>query len=190
LKVRLEIAGTAPLIMHSAKGVDPLHPLVKEIKKLTGKRKKTEDDMEQIARLEFEVSMYFLDGIGPYLPGVNIERCLVEGGRITRAGKTIERGLFVTDNEVPLLYEGPRTIEGLWENQNFRSMEAVGVGGRKIIRCRPIFREWAADCDAEVDPTVLNVDDLRQIADHAGSMAGLGDWRPRYGRFVVKVTEL
>ncbi len=195
MKVRLRLTGFAPMLMHSADGVDPLNPLVKEVKKLTGKRKKTEEDLEQIARLEFEVSLYYVEGIGPVVPGANIEKCLVEGGRITKAGKTIERGLFITDNESPLLYEGPRDVEGLWGfkkgNQSpFRSMMAVGIGGRKIIRCRPIFPEWAVEAEAEVDTSVLNLDDLRNIANDAGSMVGLGDFRPRYGRFTVDVEEL
>jgi hypothetical protein len=192
MKVRLSLEGTAPLLMHSARGVDPLDPVVKQIKAITAKRKKTEDDMEVIARLEFEVSMYFLDSIGPFIPGVNVEKCLVEGGRITKSGKNVERGLFVLDNACPLLYTGPRDIEGLWSaaNGEFRSMMAVGVGGRKIMRCRPIFHDWSVECEAELDTTVLNIGELEQIATHAGSMVGLGDFRPRYGRFLTKVEPL
>lgn len=192
MKVRLSLEGTAPLLMHSARGVDPLDPVVKQIKAITAKRKKTEEDMATVARLEFEVSMYFLDSVGPFIPGVNVEKCLVEGGRITKMGKNIERGLFVLDNACPLLYNGPRDIEGLWTapNGEFRSMMAVGVGGRKIMRCRPIFNDWSVECEAEVDTTVLNTSELEQIAVHAGSMVGLGDFRPRYGRFVTSVTAL
>lgn len=192
MKVRLSLEGTAPLLMHSARGVDPLDPVVKQIKAITAKRKKTEEDMATVARLEFEVSMYFLDSVGPFIPGVNVEKCLVEGGRITKSGKNVERGLFVLDNACPLLYNGPRDIEGLWQapNREFRSMMAVGVGGRKIMRCRPIFNDWSVECEAEVDTTVLNTSELEQIAVHAGSMVGLGDFRPRYGRFVTTVTPL
>lgn len=192
MKVRLSLEGTAPLLMHSARGVDPLDPVVKQIKAITAKRKKTEEDMETVARLEFEVSMYHLDSVGPFIPGVNVEKCLVEGGRITKMGKNIERGLFVLDNACPLLYSGDRTIDGLWSapGGKFRSMMAVGVGGRKIMRCRPIFDEWSVECEAEVDTTVLNPTELEQIATHAGSMVGLGDFRPRYGRFVTKIEAL
>lgn len=190
MKVRLSLEGTAPLLMHSARGVDPLDPVVKQIKAITAKRKKTEEDMATVARLEFEVSMYFLDSVGPFIPGVNVEKCLVEGGRITKSGKNVERGLFVLDNACPLLYNGPRDIEGLWNNTEFRSMMAVGVGGRKIMRCRPIFNDWSVECEAEVDTTVLNQSELEQIATHAGSMVGLGDFRPRYGRFITTVAPL
>lgn len=192
MKVRFNIEGTAPLLMHSARGVDPLDPVVKQVKAITSKRKKTEDDMERIARLEFEVSLYHDERVGPFIPGVNIEKCLVEGGRITKAGKNVERGLFVTDNIAPLIYAGPRDIEGLWsaENGKFRSMMAVGVGGRKIMRCRPLFQTWAVEAEAEVDDAVLNFDDLVQIAGHAGGMVGLGDFRPRYGRFEVRIERL
>ena len=46
-------------MMHNARLANPLDPLVQEIKKLTGKRKKTEDDLLQIARLEWEGGFYF-----------------------------------------------------------------------------------------------------------------------------------
>lgn len=191
MKVRLSLEGSAPLLMHSARGVDPLDPVVKQIKAITAKRKKTEEDMETVARLEFEVSMYYLDSVGPFIPGVNVEKCLVEGGRITKSGKNVERGLFVLDNACPLLYNGPRDIEGLWSRPTeFRSMMAVGVGGRKIMRCRPIFHEWSIECEAEVDTSVLNIGELEGIAVHAGSMVGLGDFRPRYGRFITKIEAL
>jgi hypothetical protein len=190
MKVRLELKGEAPLLMHNAAGADPLNPLVKEMKKITSKRVKTDEDLEAIARLEYEVSLYHVEGLGPVVPGAMIERCLVVGGRITRAGKNVERGLFVLDNESPLIYRGPRSIEELWQDPSFRLMAPVTVSGRKVMRCRPMFREWAVEVNAEVDATVLNLQDLRGIADHAGTMAGLGDWRPRYGRFAATITPL
>ncbi len=190
MKVRLHLEGTSPMLMHSSRGVDPLDPLVRQIKTITGKRKKTDDDLAVIARLEYEISLYYHPELGPVVPGSNIEKCLVEGGRITKQGKNIERAVFVTDLEAPLLYTGPRDIDGLWDAPEFRSMMAVGVGGRKIMRCRPLFNEWALAVDASVDTAVLNVAELRNIANDAGGMVGLGDFRPRYGRFSCQIEEL
>lgn len=42
----LTIEGTAPLMMQSDRLVNPLDPLKKEIQALTGKRKKSDSDME------------------------------------------------------------------------------------------------------------------------------------------------
>lgn len=190
MKVRLSLTGTAPLIVHNIRLANPLDPIAREMKVISGKRKKTDDDLLQLARLEFEGGLYMSDEVGPYMPGANVEKCIVEGGRVTKQGKQIERGLFVTDNEVPLIYSGPRTVDALWADESFRSMMAVKVGMARVMRCRPIFRTWALDVDAEVDPGLLNLDTLSAITTDAGSMVGLGDYRPRYGRFTATVVEL
>jgi hypothetical protein len=190
MKVRITINGTAPLLMHNIRLADPLDPIAKAMKQVSGKRKKTDDDLEQLARLEFQGGFYFSEELGPYMPGANVEKCLVEGGRITKQGKQVERGLFVTDMEVPLLYKGPRDIEELWKDKNFVSSMAVKVGTARVMRCRPIFREWALEAEATVDPGQLDLANIQAIGTDAGQMVGLGDYRPRYGRFTVKIEEI
>jgi hypothetical protein len=190
VKVRLSITGTSPLLMHNIQLADPLNSIAKAMKVISGKRKKTEEDFFALAHLEFQGGLYISAALGPYMPGANVEKSIVEGGRITKQGKQIERGLFVIDNEVPLIYAGPRTADGLWADDNFRSSMAVKVGQARVMRTRPIFHSWALDVDAEVDPALLDQDTLQQIATDAGSMVGLGDYRPRYGRFEVEISKL
>ena len=55
------------------------------------------------------------------------------------------------------------------------------------MRCRPWFPEWTVQAEGILDPSVLELDDLTTIADNAGSLIGLGDWRPRFGRFTAVV---
>jgi hypothetical protein len=169
---------------------NPLDEKAREMKAISGKRKKTDDDFAEMARIEFEGGLYHDKVIGPYIPGANIEKSLVEGGRITKEGKQVERGLFVLDNDVPLIYSGPRDVTGLWADPRFRSTMAVKVGQARVMRTRPMFSEWSADADAEVDPGLLNLDALQAIADKAGAMVGIGDYRPRYGRFTVAISVL
>lgn len=190
MKVRIGIEGTTPLITHNIRLANPLDPIAKAMKVISAKRKKTEDDHLQLARLEFEGGLYLDPEVGPYVPGANVEKCIVEGGRITKQGKQVERGLFVTDNVVPLIYDGPRTVEALWADENFRSVMAVKVGQSRVMRTRPIFRGWALDVEAELDPGLLSPESLSAILEDAGSMNGLGDYRPRYGRFTARVEAL
>lgn len=189
MKVRMTLEGTAPLLCHNVRLANPLDPIVRAMKEISSKRKKTDEDLERLARLEFEGGLY-LDEAGPYIPGANVEKCLVEAGRITRQGKQVERGLFVTDMEVPLLYRGPRDPEGLWADLNFRSMMSVRVGMARVMRCRPIFSEWRLEVNATMDPAQLNLDTLETILTDAGQMVGLAEHRPRYGRFVGTVEVL
>lgn len=190
MKIRLSIQGTAPLLVHSDALSDPLHPLAKALKEISGKRIKTPEDHELMARIEWEGGLYFHPTLGPYIPGVNLEKSIVEGARITKQGKQVERGLFVTDNEIPLLYQGPRTVEELWPDANFRDRSSVKVGQARVMRTRPKFAAWALEADAELDTGQLSVDQLQAIVDDAGSKVGLGDWRPRHGRFDAKVEAL
>lgn len=190
MKVRLEIKGTAPLLLHNIRLANPLDPIAKAMKAISSKRTKTDDDYEQMARFEFEGGLYVSPVLGPFLPGANIEKSIVEGARVTKQGKQVERGLFVLDNEVPIIYQGPRTAEGLWADENFRSVMAVKVGQARVMRTRPMFRSWALDVDAEVDPGLLSVEQVQDLATQAGAMVGLGDYRPRYGRFEVNVATI
>lgn len=190
MKVRITMEGTTPLLMHNVRLSDPLDPIARQMKEISSKRTKTDEDLEQLAHLEFEGGLYWDPTLGPYIPGNNIEKCLVEGGRLTKSGKQIERGLFITDNEVPLLYKGPRDPEALWADLDYRSRLTVRVGMNRVVRCRPHFREWALEADGEMDTTQLNIEDLEQIASSAGMMIGLGDHRPRYGRFRTTVEAL
>lgn len=190
MKVLITLNGTAPLIQHNVRLANPLDPITRAMKEISGKRKKTDDDLFRLARLEFEGGLYFMNGIGPYVPGANIEKTIVEGARITKQGKQVERGLFVTDNESPLIYAGPRTIEDLWADESYRSMMSVKVGQARIMRCRPWFHNWALEVTAEVDEGLLNLEALNSICSDAGAMVGLGDYRPRYGRFTSQVETL
>ena len=190
MKVRIAIEGTTPLITHNIRLANPLDPIAKAMKAISAKRKKTEDDHLQLARLEFEGGLYLDPEVGPYIPGENVEKCIIEGARITKQGKQVERGLFITDNVVPLIYEGPRTPESLWSDENFRHTAAVRVGQQRVMRTRPVFRTWALDADGELDPGLLAPETLQELLDDAGAMVGIGDFRPRYGRFSAKVEVL
>ena len=179
------LTGTEPLLMHSADLANPIDPTVKAIRKVTSKRTKTDDDYEEIARLEHAGSLYMDPQIGPYLPGENIERSLLDAARITRQGKAIERGVFITSRVNPLAYKGPRTAAGLWADESFRLYASVKVQRARTMRCRPIFHQWSADATGILDPSIIDPADFGDICATAGLMVGIGDWRPRYGRFTA-----
>ena len=91
--------GISPLIMHSCKTVNPLHPISKEIRKLNDKprgQKLTEEELERLSDLEWEAGCYWQDGIGLYIPGENIEATLRNGGKSFKKGKDFEKYVSVT----------------------------------------------------------------------------------------------
>jgi len=52
-----------------------------------------------------------------------------------------------------------------------------------VLRCRPIFREWEIDFTVLFDERAIQREDLDMVVGDAGTMIGLGDYRPRFGRF-------
>lgn len=189
-RFRLTCVGTHALLMHNSRLSNPLDPTAKAMKRITSKRIKTEEDHVALAQLEHAGGLYFDPDLGPYLPGQNFERCLVDAARITKSGKKIERGVFIDSDINPLFYDGPRDAELLWKDENFRHSASVKVGTQRVTRTRPQFRQWKVDAEGQYDPSVINLQELAEIADTAGKMIGLGDWRPRFGRFVATVEKI
>jgi hypothetical protein len=187
INFRITITGTAELLMRNSRLANPLDPATKALKKATGKRTKTDDDHEEIARLEHAGSLYIDPDIGPYLPSDNIWRCLFDAGKKHKLGIRVKEGVVLPEPVNPLSYKGPRDLDGLWQDENFRHYSSVKVGTARTMRCRPIFRHWSTETTGILDPNVLNFEELVTIANTAGQVIGLCDWRPRYGRFTATV---
>lgn len=184
LKVR--ISGTRPLLVHSDIFADPLNPLTKAHKSLTAKRKKTDEDHELIAKSEWRGGLYFAEDIGPFLPGINIESALVAGGKLSKMGTQLKRSVEVMDTRLPLIYEGPRSVEGLWDKAYYDA-RSVKVGTARITRYRPLFRTWAVECEIAFDQESIDRDQVIRCLEDAGQYCGVGDYRPKFGRFAVEV---
>lgn len=181
----------SPLLMHNVRLANPLDPVVRAIKKLTAKKtKKTDDDIEEIARLEFVGGLYYDDDVGPYLPAQNVIKCLVEAARMLRLGKQIERGVIAGDARFTLAYHGPRTPEEMWEKRGeFADTRAVGNKNVTVQRTRPRFNTWSADVELLVDTTVVDVEQVIHIADLAGQRVGICERYGGWGRFVSKAVD-
>lgn len=190
MDIRLIIKGMTPLLMHNAQLSDPLNKFTIALKEVTSKRIKTHDDIKEMARREWAGGLYFEPEIGPYIPGQNIERSLLDAARLNKLGKSIERGVFVTTNENPVVYSGSRNIEDLIDDENFRLMASVKIGQQRVMRCRPFFKDWSLEAVLYVDETQLDLPTLKRIVENAGKFVGLGDWRPRYGRYIAVAEEI
>lgn len=184
--ISLKIVGTRPLLMHADISVDPLHPMTKKHKALTSITKKTDEVNELIARSEWRMAMYFDEKDGPYLPGFVIEAALVSGGKLSRLGAQLKRSIEVIDERCPLIYTGPRDVDGLWA-KGFVDVRSVKVKQARLPRCRPMFREWATAFQVAYDNEVIDHDSVVNSMTDAGLYSGIGDYRPKFGRFSVEV---
>lgn len=185
--VRIVGTGSTPLIMHSDTLSDPLSAATKDFKKISGKRAKTDDDHEALARMEYEAGLYLGADGRVVIPLRNLTKCLIEGARVTKSGAKIERGVVGVGVETELIYSGPRTPADLYKDGRFVSRMSVRVGTAKTMRVRPIFREWGFVAEYAIDPAVIDDEHFLEIATTAGSLIGLGDFRKGggFGRFTV-----
>jgi len=179
------IKGMMPMMMHSDVTVNPFAPITKQLKQFTSKRKRTEDDLEEIARLEFLAGLYYNDEYGICVPGFNLFAAIMEGGKLFKLGTAIKRAVIVTDDYVSLQYEGPKKPDALFKDKQFVDIRSVVVNGKRINRCRPVFRDWSLKFNLAIDETAIEMEDVDKCLKTAGRLVGLGDYRPRFGRFEV-----
>ena len=181
--LRFRIIGDSPLLMHNGLLADPLNPHSKSIAQVASKRRKTEADHLRLAELEFLGSLYLSGGV-PCIPAEMIEAALVKAAGQERRGAKAKAGLVVKDN-LRLEYEGPKDPHALWKDEAFRLRSPARIGVVRVMRTRPMFQAWAAELAVDFLPTLLNPSDVRGFLATAGEQIGIGDWRPRFGRFAV-----
>ncbi|MGO1736876.1 MAG: hypothetical protein ACTHZ9_11225 [Leucobacter sp.] len=187
-KFTLTITGTRPLLMHNARLADKLDPITREKAVVAAKRKKTEEDDLLLSHLEWQGGLYFDEIVGPYLPGDNVFKSIIEAARKTKDGKRVEQGVMIETDENPIAYKGPRDLDALWADKNFVHRCTVKQQMSRITRTRPLFREWRTEVHGAFDESVLDLTDITSFADTAGAYIGVGDWRPKYGRFIAEVS--
>lgn len=170
------------LILHNGRLADPLDPATKALKAVTANRKKTDADLEQIAKLEMHGSLY-LDTAGRViLPGRLFEAAIAEGAKKTKDGKLALSGLFV-DTDALIEYDGgPLSVERLLNSAEHRLTVGVKLQGKRIMRTRPIFKNVRAEFLVSLNPEIANGSALQRWIENTVALVGLGDWRPRYGR--------
>ena len=177
--VRLE--GVAPLLTRSARLVDPLDGYTIALDRLTRKRNKTEADHREIGRVEWKGGLWVNDG-RPSIPAAAIESCLVQAARHRRRGQATRSGVVVR-NVSPMKYDGPSDLDKLCADPRFSLRVPVRIRGNRLMRTRPMFPTWSVDVAIAFLPSQMSRQDVLDDLVVGGDLIGIGDWRPRFGRF-------
>lgn len=62
----------------------------------------------------------------------------------------------------------------------------VVVNKSRVLRWRPRWDEWEFTFTIRnLQPDMMDDETLKQIIEHAGLFVGIGDFRPKFGRFEV-----
>jgi hypothetical protein len=182
--------GLSPLIMHSCQCVNPMLDISKDLKKLTSKKTKTEDDLTNISHLEWEAGLYWDKEIGPYIPAENIEATIRNGAKANKKGKDIEKYLTVSTLYAPLDYGEKLTKEQLRAKSQYRDVRPMTVNRAKILRTRPRFDTWKIEFEVIVHENKIDDQTIIDAMDYAGLYVGLCDSRPKYGKFTTIIEEV
>lgn len=186
----ITLTGTAPLLMHNVQLGDPENEYVREIARLNAlKGKITDEQRAERDWLKFRGAFYYDEQDGPVLPAANVFRSIQQAASLTRNGKDVERGLVMLDEHSPLTYDGPRKPEELWGDGKSRFVDRrmARVNRAPVVAIRPRFDEWEATFRFELDEEIMNPDDLVHIAEKAGRMIHVGDYRRFFGAYKVTI---
>ena len=164
--VSVRIRGTAALLVHRF--------IIEN--SVEAKRRDQQYDVKEDA----EKALYS-NGNGCFVPSTWLEACLREASKSFK-GKgrssmksTIVSSIFVTPEEIPL---GKMTYDEI-------DIRPVVIQKNRIARARPRFNTWNIGFEIEFDETKVRRETLRQILEEAGKSTGIGDYRPKFGRFEI-----
>lgn len=166
--VVVEITGISPLLMHRF----PLEPIESIEKKSPAE--------------QAELSAYRTTERILYIPGLNVQRCLVSAATFSK-GKgrsSLQKQVaacVIVSPQYCLLGSSTYLIDS-------QPIVVPATGGR-VLRHRPRLDVWKTCFEIAFDNTLLKETELRHIVDDAGSRVGLLDFRPEckgpFGRFMV-----
>jgi len=143
-------------------------------------------------REEWKDALFLDPACGVYEPSLHIEAALVKAAvnfQIVGKGKKTYKDLFksavfVSPEKIPFGITG--TPDELVKSGQIEVHKAlVRVMGSGVERYRPMLKNWSLEFTIEIADGQLDPDVVKQVLEYAGRAIGIGDNRPRYGRFSV-----
>jgi hypothetical protein len=206
-KYKVKITGQRALLMHNSQLADPLHPTVRRIKQLTakGQSRLSDEEHHELAELEFFGGLY-LCSTGPCLLEEQILAGMRDSATAVKRGlkSAIIGGVTIEDDEIPVIYKGPRVADELWVatdkqgKKKFVDRRIVNLNpnSAKISRgprTRPRFDPpWSAEFTVLVaDDLGIGLNEMKKLFAVFGAMHGIGDGRKvGFGRFTSTVKKV
>lgn len=188
-QVEIKLVGTTPMLMHNARLSDPLNEYTRRLKAVTSKKKKTDADHMEMAQLEWEGGLYYSEEDGLHVPSENVQAAIVEGAKLDKNGKNVTRAVTISEDKLRLKVKGmPKTLGAMFENPEYVDRRSVRNQQNRVIRTRPrVPAGWTLEFTINADESVISLGDLVSAVVKAGAFAGIGDYRPKFGRFEAHV---
>lgn len=183
-KISVEIEGLCPLLHHrmsdKKQEIDRMKELIKILQK--------DPDNEEAYKEEASIHLYKNKEGENIIPSVHIESAMIKAGvqeRVAGRGKKTYKDhmkafIVIEPEDIPIT---PQSYE---EDRRF-----VRVQRAKVMRTRPKFPSgWKAQFAILVLDDTIPLKVIENILKFAGAYVGIGDWRPKFGRFEVTQFEL
>lgn len=187
--ISFKVVGTKALMMHNPQTVNPFNEFTKVIKPLTAKKKKTEEDMMQLYKLQFLASLYMKDG-QYIIPAQMFWKSICTAAKELKLGKKFEQSMIIPDDCLLDFDDKDCPPDALFDNEELSS-KYVDIRDGVIMRarvpvCRSIFPKWKTIMTLWFDESQLDEDEILHVVEIAGSRYGVGTYRQMYGRFEIE----
>lgn len=189
--VTLKYSGLNQILLNNPQTVDPLNKYSKLLSVINKKRVKTEEDINHRYELEVAAKIYWCDEKQIVIPTswvvASVGKVSHQLSKIPKAA--IRSCFFPTEDYVKLYYDGHKKVkskEDVIHNESLRWLFPTKQGQVKVMKAFPMFDDWAFEVEVEYDDSILPECELFRIAEYAAKYNGFGDFRPTYGRAVLK----
>lgn len=187
--VSVKVRGDAPLMQHRFP-VPELADMTKGGTRQTGAKDYTQEWREYL----------YVSGEGyVFQPASHFEGAMVKAAvnfKITgKRGKTykdlFQAAVFVTPEEIPHGIKNPESLTTDGDSPLYLDMRPVIVNRARVVRIRPTFKPgWELEFDIEVIDDQIMPTLVQDVLTLAGKTVGIGDYRPKFGRFSVSRFEV
>lgn len=167
-QVKVKIEGVSPLLQHRY-----------EMEKAEDKSKKKAGSVDYSEQVE--QAIYRDEQGNIYQPSSHIEGSLMKAavnfqiaGKGKKTYKDLTKMVIVEPFAIPHLHPAFKVDK-----------RPVVINRARIVRCRPRFDKWELVFTMLVQEDQLPVEVLEEILEYAGRYIGIGDYRPRFGRFRI-----
>lgn len=186
--IKFKMTGVCPLMLNNPQTVNPMNEYAKELKALTSKRSKTDDDQNEIFHLKFLASCYLNQKMQYIIPANMIAKSFEAGAKENKLGAKFQRSVFVFSDALLKFDENGCTPEELWENfaDKYVDIRPVGIQKSKIVTARMIIPEWSLEGELFFDESQLNKSEVWLAMTNAGLRYGIGTYRQCYGRYKIE----
>lgn len=103
----------------------------------------------------------------------------------------IQSSIVITPDHIPHNMPVPAELDDDADKPLYVDVRPVVVVRARVLRYRPMFHAgWSLSFVLEVADDDIPVATLNEILAYAGKAVGIGDFRPRFGRFMVERFEV